>query len=174
MRHLALAAAVAAALSLAACQKAEEQAPAATSAPAAPVERVSAPAGNDPEGWKAYMRQELQPHMDQRRFRRPFSYFIPAVDLTAADATEQQRQFDAQAEAVQNAVGRGIQAGTMLSFAGPDSPAIATVIENAFKLAAPQSLKGVRIVVIAKPEERARIEAAIVPSGAEFIYVDMQ
>jgi hypothetical protein len=174
MRRIAIATAAAATLLLIGCQKAEDQAPAASAEQAAPVERVSAPTGNDPEGWKAYMRQELQPHMDQRRFRRPFSYFIPMVDSAAADATEQQRQFDAQAEAVQNAVGRGIQAGTMLSFAGPDSAAIASVIDNAFKLAAPQSLKGVRIVVIAKPEVRAQIEAAIVPSGAEFIFVDMQ
>lgn len=173
MHRIAIATA-AAALFLIGCQKAEDQAPAAPAEQAAPVERVSAPTGNDPEGWKAYMRQELQPHMDQRRFRRPYSYFIPMVDSTAADAAEQQRQFDAQAEAVQNAVGRGIQAGTMLSFAGPDSAAIASVIDNAFKLAAPQSLKGVRIVVIAKPEVREQIEAAIVPSGAEFIFVDMQ
>lgn len=174
MRRIAIATAAAATLLLVGCQKPAEQAPAATAEQAAPVERVSAPTDNNPEGWKAFMRQELQPHMDQRRFRRPFSYFIPLVDATAPDAAEQQRQFDAQAEAVENAVGRGIQAGTMLAFAGPDSAAIASVIENAFKLAAPQSLKGVRIVVIAKPEVRPQIEAAIVPSGAEFIYVDLQ
>jgi len=140
---------------------------------AAPV--VTAPTTNDPVAWEAYVKQELQPHMDPRRFRgRPFSYFIPMVDPAAPDAPELQRQFDAQSEAIENSIGRGIQAGTMLAFAGPDSNAVAGVLEKAFTFAAPKSLNNVRIVVIANAQERARIEAAIVPSGAEFIFVDMR
>jgi hypothetical protein len=173
MRLVVLAAAVAAALALSACQKDSGQA-ATSGEAAAPAERVPVPVGNDTEGWKAYMRQELAPHMDPRRFRRPFSYFIPLVDPAAEDAAELQRQFDAQKENVQNAIGRGIQAGTMLSFAGPDSKAIGDVIEEAFKLAGPKTLTGVRIVVIAAPEERERIAAAVEPSGAEFIFVELK
>lgn len=163
---------VVAAFAVAACDR-EAAAPATQSTEAATAVVVPAPTDNNPDAWRAYMTQELQPHMDQRRFRRPFSYFIPMVDPAAADAEEQQRQFDAQAEAIENAVGRGIQAGTMLSFAGPDSKALADVLIKAFSFAAPQSLKGVRIVVLARAEERARVEAAIAPSGAEFIWVDM-
>jgi len=173
MRLVVLIAAIAAALALSACQKDSGQA-ATTQEAAAPVERVPVPVGNDTEAWKAYMRQELAPYMDPRRFRRPFSYFIPKVDPTAEDAAELQRQFDAQKQNVENAIGRGIQAGTMLSFAGPDSKAIGDVIEEAFKLAGPKTLTGVRIVVIATPEERERIAAAIEPSGAEFIFVEMK
>lgn len=173
MRLVALAAAIAAVLALSACQKDSGQ----TAAPqqaAAPTERVPVPVGNDTEAWKAYMRQELVPHMDPRRFRRPFSYFIPAVDPAAEDAAELKRQYDAQLQNVENAIGRGIQAGTMLSFAGPDSKAVGDVIEQAFKLAGPKTLTGVRIVVIAAPEERERIRAAVEPSGAEFIFVEMK
>jgi hypothetical protein len=173
MRLVVLAAAVAAVLALSACQRDSGQ----TAAPdqaTAPVERVPVPVGNDTEAWKAYMRQELAPHMDPRRFRRPFSYFIPAVDPAAEDAAEMKRQFDAQLQNVENAIGRGIQAGTMLSFAGPDSKAVGDVIEQAFKLAGPKTLTGVRIVVIASADQRERIAAAVEPSGAEFIFVEMK
>jgi hypothetical protein len=158
-------------LSLAACQK--EQAQPAQQA-AAPAERIPIPTSNDPEDWGPYMRQMLAPHTDPRRFRRPFSYFIPAVDPNAEDAAEQQRQYDAQLQNVENAIGRGIQAGTMISFIGPDSQKVGDVIEQAFKLAGPKTLTGVRIVVVATPDQRERVAKVIEPTGAEFIFVEMQ
>lgn len=158
-------------LGLAACQKTEQDAqPAASAVPAV---RVNAPTDNNPEGWKAYLKQELAPYID-RRFKRPYSYLIPKVDPAATDAAEQQRQYDAQLENVQNAMGRGVQAGTMLAFGGPDSKRVGDVIVESFKLAGPKSLKGVRVVVIAKPEEKERILAAVAPTGAEAIWIDMQ
>ena len=159
------------AVALGACQKAEQQT---TAAPAAaPVVVLTTPADGNPEAWKAFLAQELKPYVD-RRFRRPFLYFIPDVDAASPDASEQQRQFDSQLEAVENTIGRGVQSGSMLAFGGPNSTKVGDVIVAAFELAGPKSLKGVRVVVIARPDERARIEAAVLPAEPEFIWVDMK
>jgi hypothetical protein len=160
------------ALGLAACQKAEEAKPAAQPA-AAPAPVLTTPTDGNPESWKAFLAQELRPHVD-RRYRRPFVYFIPDVVADAPDAVEQQRQYDSQLENVQNTIGRGVQSGSMLAFGGPNSTKVGDVIVESFALAGPKSLKGVRVVVIAKPEERARIEAAVLPTEPDFIWVDIK
>ncbi len=162
--------AAALAVALGACQKSDDPAAAPTAAPAVV---LATPADGNPEAWKAFLGQQLQPYID-RRFRRPFVYFIPDVDPASPDATEQQRQYDSQLEAVENTIGRGVQAGSMLAFGGPNSAKVGDVIVSAFAYAGPKSLKGVRVVVIARPEERARIEAAVLPAEPEFIWVDMK
>lgn len=162
--------AVAVGFALAGCQKAEEAAPAPAAAPAVV---LTTPTDGNPEAWKAFLAQELKPYVD-RRYRRPFVYFIPDVDPAAPDAVEQQRQYDAQLENVENTIGRGVQAGSMLAFGGPNSAKVGDIIVESFKLAGPKSLKGVRVVVVAKPEERARIEAAVLPAEPEFVWIDIK
>jgi hypothetical protein len=163
---VALTAVLASALTLGACSKGD--APKTEAAAEAPKVVLPAPKDNDPAAWKEYFRQELKPHINAR-YRRPYSYFIPApID----EGTQQ--QFDLQLENVQNAIGRGVQAGSMLAFAGPDSAKVGDVIVESFKLAGPKSLKGVRVVVIATADQQERIQAAIAPSEADFIFVDMK
>ncbi len=163
---VAMASILASALALSACSKGD--APKGEAVAETPKVTLPAPKDNDPAAWKEYFRQELKPHINAR-YRRPYSYFIPApID----EGTQQ--QFDLQLENVQNAVGRGIQAGSMLAFAGPDSAKVGDVIVEAFKLAGAKSLKGVRVVVIATPDQKERVQAAIAPSEAEFIFVDMK
>ena len=159
------------AFGLAACQKAEEAKPAEQAA--APKVVLPAPSDGNPEAWKAYLTQELQPHID-RRYRRPFVYFIPDVVADAPDAAEQQQRFEDQLANVENTIGRGVQAGSMLAFGGPNSAKVGDVIVEAFKLAGPKSLKGVRVVVVARPEERARIEAAVLPTEPDFVWIDIK
>lgn len=166
-RTILLAAAIA--LAATACKK-EEQAAAPAEA-AAPAVILTAPTTNDFDAWKAYMKQELTPYID-RKFRRPYVYFIPYVDEAAPDKEEQLRQYTAQLEAAENAIGRGIQAGSMIAFSGPSSEGVRDVIVQSFKLAGPKSLKGVRVVVIATPDVREVIEAAVTPSEADFVWVD--
>jgi hypothetical protein len=159
------------AFGLAACQQAEEAKPAEQAA--APKVVLTTPTDGNPEAWKAFLAQELQPHID-RRYRRPFVYFIPDVVAGAPDEADQQRQFDAQLENVENTIGRGVQAGSMLAFGGPNSAKVADIIVESFKLAGPKSLKGVRVVVVARPEERARIEAAVLPTEPDFVWIDIK
>ena len=155
----------------AACGKKEQAA--APAAPAAPVVVLTAPTTNDTEAWKAYLKQELTPFID-KRYRRPYIYYIPLVDETAADKDAQQAQYEAQMDNVGNAIGRGVQAGSMVAFGGPDSNNIREVIVESFKLASPKSLKGVRVVVVANPAIQAEVEAAIAPSEAEFKFVEVK
>lgn len=159
------------ALGVAACQKAEEAKPAEQAA--APKVVLTTPTDGNPESWKAFLTQELQPHID-RRYRRPFVYFIPDVVADAPDAAEQQQRFDDQLANVENTIGRGVQAGSMLAFGGPNSAKVAEVIVQAFKFAGPKSLKGVRVVVVARPEERARVEAAVLPTEPDFVWIDVK
>jgi hypothetical protein len=156
-------------LGLGACQKEDTQA----KVEAAPAVVLTTPADGNPEAWKAFLAQELKPYVD-RRYRRPFVYFIPSVDPAAPDAAEQQRQYDSQLENVENTIGRGVQAGSMLAFGGPNSTTVGDVIVESFKLAGPKSLKGVRVVVVARAEERARIEAAVLPAEPEFVWIDLK
>ena len=164
---------IALAAGIAACGKKQEEQPAAAAAPAAPTVVLTAPTGNDTEAWKAYLKQELTPFID-KRYRRPYIYYIPMVDETAAaaDKDAQQAQYEAQMDNVGNAIGRGVQAGSMVAFGGPDSQKIREVIIESFKLASPKSLKGVRVVVVGDPAIKAEVEAAIAPSEAEFKFVE--
>jgi len=154
-----------------ACGK--KEAPAAPAPVAAPVVLLTAPTGNDTEAWKAYLKQELTPFID-KRYRRPYIYFIPMVDETAADKDAQQAQYEAQMDNVGNAIGRGIQAGSMVAFGGPDSNKVLEVIVEAFKLASPKALKGVRVVVVADPAIQEAAATAVAPSEAEFKFVEMK
>lgn len=136
-----------------------------TEAPAAVAEVVvSKPATADPQEWKAYLTSIVKKHMD-KRYKRPYMYYIPP-----AGGAEEQRQYDAQLENVQNAVGRGILAGSMLAFGGPDSGRTAQVIIDSFALAGPKSLKGVRVVFMGDAIDDEKVKAAIAPSEAEYIF----
>jgi hypothetical protein len=159
------------AIAATACGKKDEQAAAPAAEPAAPAVVLTAPTTNDLEAWKAYMKQELTPYID-RRYRRPYVYFVPMVDEAAPDKEEQLRQYTAQLENAQNAVGRGIQAGSMIAFGGPASEGVRDVVLESFKLAGPKSLKGVRVVVIATPDVKDAIQAAVTPSEADFVWID--
>jgi hypothetical protein len=144
------------------CKK-EEAAPAQAEAAAVV---VPMPTDNNTDAWRAYFRQELRPHMD-KRYRRPFTYFVPM-----GEDEESLRQYNAQLENAQNAIGRGVQAGSMLAFGGPQSSRTADLVLESFKLAGPKSMKGVRIVVFGNAADRERVTAAIAPSEADFIYIE--
>ncbi len=154
---------LAAVCAVAACKK-EEAAPAA--APAA-VEVVTIPTTVDQSAWKPYLTSLVKKHMD-KRYKRPYMYFIPA-----AGGDEEQRQYDAQLESAQAAVARGILAGTMLAFGGPDPGRTAQAMIDSFSYAGQGSLKGVRVVYIGAADQDARVREALVPTGAEYVFEDM-
>src|SRR5687768_16865637 len=122
---------LAAVCALGACKKDEGAAPADTAAAPAAVETVAVPTTTDQAAWKPYLTALVKKHMD-KRFRRPYMYFIPA-----AGGDEETRQYDAQLESAQAAVARGILAGTMLAFGGPDPGRTAQAMIDSFKFAGP-------------------------------------
>ena len=149
-------------LAVAGCKKEEKDKSAAPAAVAEVV--VTKPATADPQLWKAYLTSIVKKHMD-KRYKRPYMYYIPP-----AGGDEEQRQYDAQLENVQNAVGRGILAGSMLAFGGPDSGRTAQVIIDSFALAGPKSLKGVRVVFMGDAIDNEKVTAAVAPSEADYIF----
>ncbi len=147
---------------LVACQK-EEAAPVA----APPMVVLTPPTDNNTEAWKAYVQQQVNIELKGEYMRgRPYIYFVPA-----GEDEESTRQYEAQLDAVAGSVARGIQAGSMIVFASPDSAKLATLVEESFTLAAPKSLKGVRVLFIGAASERDRVTAAVAPSEATFKFI---
>ncbi len=145
-----------------ACKKAEPVA-----AVKAPAPVLTAPTDNDVAAWKDYVQQQVNIELQGEYMRgRPYIYFVPS-----GDDEEATRQYNAQLDSVAGSVARGIQSGSMIVFASPDSAKLATMVEESFKLAAPKSLKGVRVIFIGNPVEQERVTAAIAPSEATFKFI---
>jgi hypothetical protein len=151
-------------LALAACKKEEEAKPA---APAAPVVVLTAPTDDDPVAWKAYLTQVVKANMEGRKYRRPYVYWIPG-----GEGEDSERQYNDQLDNVGNAVGRGIQAGSMIAFGSSNSAKMADLVSEAFKLAAPKSLKGVRVVFIGATADEQRVRETVAPTEADFVFVE--
>ena len=165
LKILALAAAVA---SLAACNQ-QPSAPATQAAPEAAAPAVlTPPTSNDDIAWKEYLKAVIKQNLQGVR-RSPFTYYLPAA--TAPDFEEQyQRQLDN----VGGAIGGGILPGTMLAFASPEAGRMADLIVAAFEGVPSGSMKGVKVLFVGKPEDEARVAAAVQPTNATFIFVKIQ
>lgn len=147
-------------LSLVACKK--EEAP-----PPAVVEVVTAPTDPaDLAGWKKYLGATVKANMEGIR-QRPFVYFVPLIS-----DEESQRQYDAQLEAVQDTIARGVMPGNMLAFGSPDTTKLADLVVSAFQPASPGSLKNVRVLVIGAGADQERVAEAVKASEAEFVFVE--
>ncbi len=57
----------------------------------------------------------------------------------------------------------------MLAFGSSASGKMADMIQAVFKDVAPDSMKGVRVVFIGQSADNARVQAAVQPTGAEYI-----
>jgi hypothetical protein len=164
-----LAVAFAAMLSLSACQQ-KPAAPTEAAKPVVKLEDLRAPTDNNTDGWKKYIEDVMTAgNVVDQRFRRPYVYFVPV-----GDDDESKRGYQAQLEAAQNAIGRGVQAGSLLCFAGPNPTHTGDLMAEAFKFAGPKSLKGVRVVYIGDTANSDRIKAVAAPSEAEFMFIEMK
>lgn len=152
-------------LALAACNKEEEAKPAAPAA--APAVVLTPPADDDRDAWKAYLSQVVKANMEGKKYRRPYVYWIPG-----AEGEDSERQYNDQLDNVGNAVGRGIQAGSMIAFGSSNSAKMADLVTEAFKLAAPKSLKGVRVVFIGATADEQRVRETVAPTEADFVFVE--
>lgn len=167
MRKFALLAAVAlaAALTLSACGKKEEDQQAA-SAQAAQVTRPTDK--NDAQGWNAYLVQLLQKNLQGMSAPQPYAYLV-----TAGDNEEATAQNDRQLSNVQDTVARGVLPGNLLAFAGPDSTKTADLIVAAFTSAKPGSFKDVIVLFIGDQADQQRVEDVLKPTGATVRFVAM-
>ncbi|KLD78480.1 hypothetical protein FZ025_02285 [Xanthomonas hyacinthi] len=149
------------ALGFTACKKQEAAAPAADAQPA-----LAAPSKDDDAGWKKYLQEVAIQNMGSIT-NSPFLYYLPPE----SDA-DFQAKYERQVESATTAIGRGIQPGNMLAFGSSASAKMADLIAAAFAKVEPNTMKGVRVVYIGNAADNARVQTAIQPSGAEYIFVE--
>ncbi|MBD9367882.1 hypothetical protein [Xanthomonas sp. XNM01] len=159
--RLLLAACLIAPLALAGCKKEE-----AVSNEATEAKVLAAPGKDDDAGWKTYLPAVVQENMGTIS-NNPFLYYLPPES-----DPEFQAKYERQVESATTAMQRGIQKGNLLAFGSPASARMAELIEVAFKDVPADTLKGVRVLFIGDAADNARAQAAIAPTGAEYVFVE--
>ncbi len=148
------------ALPLAACNKQEE----------APVETVEAPlvapAKSDDAGWRAYLSEVVTRNMGAIT-NQPFLYYLPTQE-----DPDFQAKYDRQLEQARNAIGRGIIGGNLIAFGSPESEKMADIAVASFQGVPPDTMKKVKILFIGDAADGARVEAAVTPTGADYVFVE--
>lgn len=156
-----LLAACLAALSLSACKK-EDAAPAAAAVEAP----VAVPAGEDKAGWQPYLGSVAKANMDGVT-NAPYAYFLPGE--SSADF---KGEYDRLLERVQLDLSRGIIEGNMLLFGSPARTRLADLVIEGFKDAKPGTMKNVKVVFVGDPADKDRVQAAVAPSGVNYVFVE--
>lgn len=161
-KYLLILAFVVAPFVLVACDKSKEAASADAPVVEAPAPAVVMPTDpNDTSGWKKYLGDVVMNNMQGVKSNRPYMYYIPAGDDDKAMNDRAN-----QLENVQGVVGRGVLPGNMMAFGGPNSATTADFVVKSFEVAAANSFKDVVVLVVTKPEDKARVSEALAPSGA--------
>ena len=160
-RSLLLASLLLSPLVLTACKK---EAPVADQAAEAKV--LVAPAKDDDAGWKAYLPAVVQENMGTIT-NSPFLYYLPPESDPDFEA-----KFGRQVDAATLAMSRGVQKGNLLAFGSPASAKMADLMLVAFADVPPDTLKGVRILFIGDAVDNERVQAALAPTGAEYVFIE--
>jgi hypothetical protein len=144
---------------LGACKK-EEAAQETVKAP------VSMPAtATDENAWNAYLTDVVTRNLDNAT--STFVYTLPADS-----SPDFQGAYDRQLEKAEVDLSRGGVEGTLLAFGGPNSAKSADLAVAAFSKAAPDTMKGVKVLFIGAQADSDRVKAAVEPSGATFKFVE--
>jgi len=147
-------------LPLAACKKQEE----------APVETVQAPlvapAKTDDAGWRTYLQETVTRNMGTIT-NNPFLYYLP----NQSDP-EFQAKYDRQLDQARNAIARGIVGGNLIAFGSPESAKMADIAIASFEGVPPDTMKKVKILFIGDAADGARVETAVAPTGADYVFVE--
>ncbi|HJU08508.1 MAG TPA: hypothetical protein VJ727_08530 [Rhodanobacteraceae bacterium] len=154
--------ALTATLALSACSKSQQTD---QSAQPAQVSKPSSP--TDMTGWKTYLSQVVQAHM-QGINNTPYMYFIPAGDDPETVGARQRTQ-----DTLNGVVAQTVLPGNMIAAGGPDSGKTADALITAFKNAQPGSFKGVVVLFVGNAADKDRVQQAVAPSGAEFRFAQM-
>ena len=148
------------ALQLAACKKEDE----------VPVETAEAPlvvpAKSDDAAWRAYLSQVVTRNMGEIT-NQPFLYYLPTQE-----DPEFQAKYDRQLEQASNAVARGIVGGNLIAFGSPESAKMADIAVASFQGVPADTMKKVKILFIGDAPDGARVEAAVTPTGADYVFVE--
>ncbi|WP_189454160.1 hypothetical protein [Cognatilysobacter bugurensis] len=127
---------------------------------------LTAPTTDDEAAWGEYLVEVVKRNMEGVT-SSPYLYTLPAE--TSPDF---QGYYDRQLEKAQVDIQRGILEGNLLAYGGPSSGKIADLVIAAFQKAQPGSMKGVKVLFIGKPEDDARVQAAVAPAGVDYKFVE--
>lgn len=144
----------------AACKK-QEEAPAETAAAA-----LVAPTTTGDGEWKEYLSKVVDNNMGTIT-NTPYVYYLPAETDPEFEA-----KYGRQLEQAKGAVARGVSSGNLIAFGSPSSTKIADLAVAAFTDVEADSFKGVRVVFIGQSADSARVQAAVAPSSAEYVFVE--
>jgi major membrane immunogen (membrane-anchored lipoprotein) len=137
--------------------------------------RLSAPADpTDDAAWKAYLGQEINANRAGVTDNvYPYYLALDSDVLTPEDeAADKRTKYQRMVEQVNNAVLRTVLPGNMLAFGSPDSTKMADLIVTAFQGAAPNALKGSKVLFIGSAEDSERVKAAVEAAGATYVFVE--
>lgn len=148
---------------VAACQK-DEAAPQEDAAVAQAA--LVAPTSDDETEWGNYLVEVVKRNMDGV-VSSPYLYTLPAES-----SPDFQGYYDRQLEKAQIDIQRGILEGNLLAYGGPSSNKMADLVVAAFEKAQAGSMKGVKVLFIGKPEDSARVQAAVAPAGVDYKFVE--
>ena len=146
-------------LPFAACKKQEAAAP----AQAAP---LSAPATADDAAWKAYLQDVVGRNMGDIT-NNPFVYY-----LTGQENPKFESDYKGQSDQVSNALARGIVGGNLIAFGSPESAKMADIAVASFTGVPADTMKKVKIVFIGDAVDSERVQAAVTPTGADYVFVE--
>jgi hypothetical protein len=161
-----------AALALAGCGPSDEDKAKAAEAAAAAEAAKPVPLPTDPANkaaWQGYLVKVVMRNMQGVKTNHPFMYFVPSGTGPEQDSARKD-----QLDNVSTTVARGVLAGNMMAFGGPDSKLTADLITGAFKDAGDGTLKGVVVLFVGAPADSDRVKEAIARSGAEFRFVELK
>ena len=120
----------------------------------------------DDKAWKAYLADVVGRNLGSS-VGNPYVYYLTnEANPKFAD------DFLGQKDQVEGVVGRGVPGGSLLAFGSPASAKMAEIIESAFAGITPDSMKGVRVLFIGQATEKDRVQAAVAPSGAEYLFIE--
>ncbi|MBK8069555.1 MAG: hypothetical protein IPK27_18610 [Rhodanobacteraceae bacterium] len=143
-------------IGLAACEQAPPPPDPAASAPTNPADAVA---------WKTYVSAVVKKIVPADQSKRIFATFVEYGSDEAKTARH--------VENIKNFVGRGIAEGTLILFASPDSPLMATIVEQAFaNPPKPDMLKSINVIFIGQKAEEERVKAAVGAWGASFTFYE--
>ncbi len=148
------------AMPLAACNQEEEVVVEEVQAP------LVAPARSDDAGWRAYLQETVIRNMGNIS-NQPYLYYLPTQDDPEFEA-----KYQRQLEQARNATARGIVGGNLIAFGSPESARMADIAVASFEGVPPNTMEKVKILFIGDALDAARVQAAVAPTGAEYVFVE--
>ena len=127
---------------------------------------MSAPKTDDRQAWVDYLNDIVPRHLAGIP-NQPFVYLLPGEG-----AADFQDQYDRMLEKARADVGRGIISGNMLAYASPASAKMADLVVASFDGVPADSMKGVRVLFFGKAADGERVQAAVAPTGVEYVFID--